>query len=198
MTTPAEWDRSYAQMERTDFVSIPRYDLSVLTIPVSDLEDRRTPEEISSLTAKLFYSTRYYGAYDLDAGEFTGAHPGIDLKLALGTPIGAVGGGIVRYAGNSGLLGLHVIIEHRMPDGSAYYSIYGHFGSISVHEGDTVRSGQTLGAVGMTGSTSGPHLHLQIDRGEPGEVHVPYTTTSVPSREAVRRWTVNPITFIRG
>lgn len=200
MKTPAEWNRSYSQMTDNDFVKIPSYDLKTLTIPVKSLEATRDdPKTIDILTDKLFYSTRYFGAYDIDATEFSAVHPGIDLKLAEGTPVGAVAGGRVhdvRHDENS--LGIHVIIEHRAPDGSTFYSIYGHLGSASVKAGDIVTSGQMIGVVGMTGNTSGPHLHLQIDRGEPNEdYHSVYWPAGVPSSGEASKHVINPIAFIR-
>ena len=92
MRSPKEWNRSYAEMDERDFVPVPDYDLTTLTIPIQSLL-KRAPGQVATLTDKLFYSTRYFGAYDLDAGEFTGAHAGIDLKLAEGTPVGAIAGG---------------------------------------------------------------------------------------------------------
>lgn len=199
MKTPAEWNRSYREMNDDDFVKIPPYTMSTLTIPVKSLESTRDdPKTIEILTDKLFYSTRYFGAYDIDAEEFSAVHPGIDLKLAEGTPVGTVAGGRVhdvRYDPDT--LGKHVIIEHRAADGHTFYSIYGHLASVSVKVGDSVTSGQMIGTVGMTGNTSGPHLHLQIDRGEAGEAsHTVYWPGSVPSRSEADRFVINPITFV--
>lgn len=200
MKTPEEWNRSYSQMAPADFVPIPFYDLITLTIPVKSLEKTRDdPKTIDLLTEKLFYSTRYFGAYDIDADEFTAIHPGIDMKLPDGAPVGAVAGGRVhevRRDDNS--LGLHVIIEHHAPDGKVYYSIYGHLASTSLKNGDTVKPGQTVGLVGMTGNTSGPHLHLQIDRGDADETyHTVYWPTSVPSRQEADKHAINPIRFMQ-
>lgn len=199
MKTPAEWNRTYKQMRENDFVRVPAYDLSVLTIPVKTLaDDRDNPETIKALTAKLYYSTRFFGAYDLDANEFSAVHPGIDLKLPEGTPVGAVAGGRVHdVRRNEETLGLHVIIEHRTAGGETFYSIYGHLGAASVKAGDTITAGQMIGTVGMSGNTSGAHLHLQIDRGEAEEAyHTPYWPASLPSRSEANLHTVNPATFV--
>lgn len=190
MTTPAEWNRTYGEMADADFVSVPRYDLRTLTIPMEELlRDRNS--NIAAITAKLFYSTRFFGKYDLDAGEYTGTHAGVDLKLARGTPIRVIGGGRVAVVTETQRLGLHVIVEHRLRSGETYYSIYGHLDSVSVSEGQDVTPGQTVGRVGMTGNTTAPHVHLQVDRGNPGERHEPYQG---PQSNAA----VNPVTFIGG
>lgn len=200
MKTPEEWNRAYNQMTPADFVPVPFYDLITLTVPLKNLEKTRDdPKTINLLTEKLFYSTRYFGAYDVDAEEFTAVHPGIDLKLPDGTPVGAVAGGRVhevRRDDNS--LGLHVIIEHRAPDGKVYYSIYGHLASTNLKNGEDVKVGQTVGIVGMTGNTSGPHLHLQIDRGEAGETyHTVYWPKGIPSRQEADKHAINPIRFVQ-
>lgn len=176
-------------MTTADFVPIPRYNLTMLTIPMGGLTEPVREENIPVITAKLFYSTRFFGVYDLDAGENTGTHAGIDLKLARGTPIGAIAGGRVAVVAQTQRLGLHVIVEHRLKNGETVYSIYGHFGSVSVTEGQDVAPGQIVGLVGMTGNTTSPHLHLQIDKGVAGERHVPYEG---PRTDRV----LNPISFI--
>lgn|GEM_PF-1407725 len=198
MHSPSEWNRTYEEMTETDFVPVPHYDLSVLTTPLDSLIRPLRKENVPAVTTKLFYSTRYYSSYDLDAGEFTGAHAGLDLKLALGTPVGSVAGGRVHAVRTDDRLGLYVIVEHRAPDGETYYSVYGHLGDVSVQTGQAVNPGQTLGTVGMTGKTSGPHIHLQIDRGEAGEEsHQPYATSATPSPEEADKYTINPADFIQ-
>lgn len=200
MTTPAQWNRTYGQLDDADFVRTPAYDLDTLTLPMNLLlKNRYEPASIRALTAKLYYSTRFFGAYDLDSGEFGAVHPGIDLKLAEDTPVGAVAGGRVHdVRDNPRSLGIHVLIEHRAPDGQTYYSIYGHLDRATVRTGDAVEAGQTIGTVGMTGHTTGPHLHLQIDRGEPESLHHEvYWPESIPSRSEANARTVNPAHFIR-
>lgn len=160
MTSPKQWNRSYSDLSEEDFVKIPQYDLTVLTRPMKTL---LKPRNVDAITAKLFYSTRYFGSYDLDAGEYTGHHNGIDLKLALNTPIAAIAGGKVFKVETSDILGLHVVIEHRNHAGEVFFSTYGHLGSVSVSVNDIVEPGTQIGKVGMTGNTSAPHLHLQVD-----------------------------------
>ncbi len=197
MRSPMEWNRPYSQLEREDFVRLPPYNLQVLRMPLTTLVDPILPENIPILTAKLTYSTRYYGAYDLDAGEFTGMHPGIDLKLAFGTPLGALAGGRVYAVNKDAALGLHVIIEHRLPQGETFFSIYGHLDVASVREGQDVRPGQAIGNVGMTGNTTAPHVHLQVDRDDGERPHQRYWPAGMPSRAEADRHTMHPLEFIR-
>jgi len=199
MRTPEEWDRTYDEMKSSDFVILPTYDIGDLKGYTMNqlLQTRDNPATMSLLTEKLTWSTRYFGAYDLDSGEFVAIHPGIDIKLALGTPVGAIGGGKV-YSINKKQTGLgtHVIIEHRLPDGSQYFSIYGHLEDVTVTLGDTVKPGDIIGHVGMTGNTTAAHLHLQIDKGISDDAHLPYMPDHLPSPSEAKRFVVNPIDFI--
>ncbi len=197
MRTSDQWDRTYAQMTDADFVPVPRYDLSQLTIPMSSLTHPLLDTNIPIITAKLFYSTRYFAAYSVDANEYTGMHSGLDLKLPIGTPIHAIGNGLVAYAQNEGALGLHVIIEHKLASGEDVFSVYGHFSSVAVKVGDQVAVGQVIGTVGMTGNTTAPHLHLQVDRETETDPHMPWTPLYAPTKEQVAKWSINPITFIQ-
>ncbi|MDD5075008.1 MAG: M23 family metallopeptidase, partial [Candidatus Peribacteraceae bacterium] len=196
MRTPGEWDRSFRQMSEQDMVPLPRYDITALTVPIQSLSNPITAKTIPLITAKLVYSTRYYGAYDIDAGEFTGMHPGIDLKLAFGTPVGVLAGGRVQTVAKDQNMGLHVIVEHRLANGETFFSIYGHFDTVWVQEGVDVRPGQTLGIVGMTGATTAPHVHLQVDRDDGIRPHRRFWPAAMPSREEADKYTINPIVFI--
>lgn len=196
MRTPAEWNRTYREMTAGDFVSVPPYDLDVLTMPMSQLLSPLTSQTIPAVTAKLFYSTRFLGSYDVDSNEGEGRHMGIDFKLALGTPVGAIAGGRVSSISRNDDLGIFVMVEHRTPAEGTLFSVYGHLGATTVKEGQNVEPGQTLGFVGMTGKTTGPHLHLQIDRGQPGARHQPYHPDTIPSQAALQERVVHPMRFI--
>lgn len=85
-------------------------------------------------------------------------HGGIDLAAPTGTPIAAVLGGMVTIAGDYGGYGNAVQIDH----GNGIETLYGHMSSIAVTAGQQVTAGQTIGAVGSTGNSTGPHLHLSM------------------------------------
>lgn len=200
MRTPEEWNRTYDQIDESEFIMVPTYDIQSLTDETMDdlLQHRDDPQTIKTLTEKLTWSTRFFGAYDLDASEFSAVHPGIDMKLAEGTPVGSIAGGKVNgvYNKTDGL-GLHVIVEHRLPDGSQYFSIYGHLGSVKVSVGDAVKPGDIVGTIGMTGKTTAPHLHLQVDKGFGEEIHTANTPDHVPTPSEARQLWAHPIDFIR-
>jgi len=200
------WGASYAASRTSnrntmyaEYVSVPSYNLQLLTIPMRSLLTPWNDKNIPIITAKLFYSTRYYGKYDLDAGEFSGIHNGIDLKLNYGTPIGSIAGGRVQTVNSTGPLGRHIIIEHHTPNRSTFFSIYGHLAKIFVNPGDPVKPGQIIGTVGLTGNTTAPHLHLQVDRKISGEKspHEPFWPTKYLTPEEANVYSINPIVFIR-
>jgi murein DD-endopeptidase MepM/ murein hydrolase activator NlpD len=86
-------------------------------------------------------------------------HPAQDLACPVGTPVHALSSGKVIFAGWSNE-GYGYKVEIRYWDGTV--SWYGHMSLISVRVGDDVRPGDKLGAVGSTGHSTGPHLHLEI------------------------------------
>lgn len=85
-------------------------------------------------------------------------HSGIDIAAPIGTPVKAADGGKVIFVGTSGTYGKLIKIDH----GANFVTYYGHLSSYSVKVGDKVYKGQKIGAVGNTGRSTGPHLHLEI------------------------------------
>lgn len=82
-------------------------------------------------------------------------HLGIDYPKPQGTPVYAAGDGTVRYAHNGAYVGNTVIIEH----GLGIYTDYSHMDTIIVKPGEHVKKGEQIGTVGMTGASTGNHLH---------------------------------------
>lgn len=88
-------------------------------------------------------------------------HKGVDYGAPIGTPIRAVGDGTVDFAGWQNGYGNVVEIRH-----SAQRStLYAHMSRIDVKRGEHVEQGQHIGAVGMTGWATGPHLHFEVKVG---------------------------------
>ncbi len=102
----------------------------------------------------------------VNSGKFTSGygprwgteHKGIDLAAPIGTPIAAMSTGKVTFAGWQGGYGKKVEIKYW--DGTV--SHYGHMDRIDVRVGDVVAPGATVGTVGNTGYSTGPHLHLEL------------------------------------
>lgn len=93
--------------------------------------------------------------------KFSSYHPGIDLATGLGMPIKPIAQGTITDEGyNFWGLGLTVTVDH----GGGFKSLYAHMGKIYVQKNQTVSGNDTLGIVGLTGNTSGPHTHLEISK----------------------------------
>jgi murein DD-endopeptidase MepM/ murein hydrolase activator NlpD len=84
-------------------------------------------------------------------------HEGIDIAAPTGTSVRAAAAGRVIIAGSMGGYGSVVVIDH----GGGISTLYAHLSSIWVG-GGTVSQGQGIGAVGCTGSCTGPHLHFEV------------------------------------
>jgi murein DD-endopeptidase MepM/ murein hydrolase activator NlpD len=85
-------------------------------------------------------------------------HLGYDLAVTRRYPIEAANSGIVVYAGDMGIYGNVVIIDH----GMGVATLYGHMSSIDVKVGDRVSKKQILGKTGQTGLAAGDHLHYGV------------------------------------
>ena len=91
---------------------------------------------------------------------FNKMHRGTDFAAPLGTPIMASGNGIIKKAGWCGGGGNCIVIKHN----STYQTIYAHMSKFAkgIRNGVRVRQGQTIGYVGSTGKSTGPHLHYEV------------------------------------
>ena len=87
-------------------------------------------------------------------------HTGTDYAAAKGTPVRAIGDGVVIFAGRKGGYGNMIDIRHR----NGMVSRYGHMRNFAtgMRPGMRVAMGSTIGYVGMTGWATGPHLHFEI------------------------------------
>ena len=97
------------------------------------------------------------------------AHLGVDYAAPIGTPVRGVGDGVVEFAGVQSGFGNVVKIKHQ----NQISTVYAHLSRISVRTGQSVAQGQNLGLVGMTGWSTGPHLHFEYRVG--GVYHDPQT-----------------------
>lgn len=90
-------------------------------------------------------------------------HRGVDFTPGNGAPIFAIADGVVTQAEFGSGYGEHVYIEHRI-NGQSVLSVYAHMqrSSSPLRVGDTVAVGDFIGLVGNTGTSTGPHLHLEV------------------------------------
>lgn len=87
-------------------------------------------------------------------------HRGVDVAVPVGTPVRAMSGGRVRFAGVQGDYGNVVWIDH----GGAVLTVYAHLSTLEVRTGDSVDSGQQIGRSGASGNAAGAHLHFELWR----------------------------------
>jgi len=85
-------------------------------------------------------------------------HQAIDIVAPWGTDVRASAQGKVIIAGWKNAYGLMI----RISDGYGYYTVYGHLSRILVKQGQWVKKGETIGRVGSTGHSTGPHLHFEV------------------------------------
>lgn len=107
--------------------------------PMSGFADRRT---------------YMYGGQAIDHQ----VHLGFDLASVLRAPIEATQDGVVVFAGNLGIYGNTIVLDH----GIGVFSLYGHLSSVGVQVGQHVKKAEQLGQSGDTGLAGGDHLHFSI------------------------------------
>ncbi len=100
-------------------------------------------------------------------------HHGVEFPYPAGTPVLAAADGVVWYAGDDGrtlfapwpnFYGNLVVLEHTLPAApyARLYTLYAHLSRVDVHAGQTVRAGEPIGQIGMSGSAVGAHLHFEV------------------------------------
>jgi murein DD-endopeptidase MepM/ murein hydrolase activator NlpD len=109
-----------------------------------------------SKVTSQFAELRNYLRYGKRASR--ARHYGYDLASTTRAPITASNDGTVIFAGDNGIYGNLVLIDH----GLGITTLYGHLSSLDVAVGDRVERGQTLGRSGATGLAGGDHLHFAV------------------------------------
>lgn len=107
------------------------------------------------LPTENFHLTAGFGQV---SGLWSSFHTGLDFAAPTGTPIFAVADGVVTETGWAGAYGYRTI--ETLDDGTEIW--YCHQSSVGVSTGEHLHQGETIGAVGSTGNTTGPHLHLEV------------------------------------
>ncbi|MDD4178906.1 MAG: M23 family metallopeptidase [Candidatus Margulisbacteria bacterium] len=134
-------------------------------------ERKRSLEELKqwvSLVQSRFASTpsswpiygRLASLFGYRSSPWRGFHAGIDISARYGAPARATANGVVSYIGWRSGYGKTVEINH----GHGVSTLYAHNSSYAVRVGQRVKKGQVVSYVGMTGWTTGPHLHYEVRR----------------------------------
>ncbi|HEY3837959.1 MAG TPA: M23 family metallopeptidase [Bryobacteraceae bacterium] len=133
-----------------------------------------TPPRVTRDTATVLRQTmvpagwpvigRLESGYGVRSDPFSGEgayHTGLDISSSIGTPVATTADGIVIQAGTgAGYAGYGrlVVVDH----GNGYQTYYGHLSRVSVMVGQLIRQGDVVGEVGMSGRSTGPHLHYEV------------------------------------
>jgi murein DD-endopeptidase MepM/ murein hydrolase activator NlpD len=142
--------------------------LSITTYPTHAF-DYNLAQQVSNeiLTPVVMTTSREYQfPLEMTLGmsqSFHGIHPGVDLRAPVGTKIYSMAEGTVIEVGQMLVgYGHFVRIAHK----GTISSLYAHLDEVSVKSGQKITLGETLGTVGMTGWTTGPHLHFEVHQGD--------------------------------
>lgn len=103
----------------------------------------------------IYITSKFYVRRDYNKKQGR-PHGGVDFRGKIGTPVKAIQDGVVVLAKKMYYEGNFTILDH----GNKIFSFYMHQDEIKVKVGDKVKKGQVIGAVGSTGMSTGPHLHL--------------------------------------
>ena len=116
-----------------------------------------------------------YGSRVKPGGQGETVHAGIDIPAPEGEVILAAADGTVSEVGFNSKRGNYVVIDH----GDGLTTLYGQCRDFTVEEGDTVRAGEMIGAVGSTGMSTGPHLHFEVRQDDEPQNPVAYFDSDV-------------------
>jgi murein DD-endopeptidase MepM/ murein hydrolase activator NlpD len=127
------------------------YDLNGRSLARSFL---RFPLEFASITSE-FAASRFHPILRANM-----PHTGVDFAAARGTPVRAIGDGVITQAGWNGRYGKAIDLQHD----SRFLSRYAHLHNFAkgITSGTEVKKGQIIGYVGSTGRSTGPHLHFEL------------------------------------
>lgn len=113
----------------------------------------KAPVAFKYISSGFTTGKRYVQAFNVSTG-----HRAIDYAASKGTPVRSVGDGTVAFAGWDGSYGNKISIRHN----GTYSTNYAHLSGYAVRSGQKVTQGQTIGYVGSTGFSTGPHLHYEM------------------------------------
>jgi murein DD-endopeptidase MepM/ murein hydrolase activator NlpD len=157
--------------EKSELLTVAKANKEALIAMENQLEAKET--EISQVlesysygnapTSGLLWPTngRISSGFGYRTSSLSGTtrmHKGVDIYAPNGTPIIAAESGQVISAKYDGGYGYAILIYH----GGGFATFYAHMSGFAVSPGQTVQKGQTIGYVGTTGYTTGPHLHFEV------------------------------------
>ncbi|MBD5552938.1 MAG: M23 family metallopeptidase [Desulfovibrio sp.] len=168
---PGDFSRQYLPLHRQELAARKMHDFLDRLSESTRLEEVRQQDIMHALRGNRailasmptiwpvtgFISSSFGGRIS-PFGRGSQFHKGLDISNRAGTPIVATAEGKVILAGPDGAYGNSVEIDH----GGGIITKYAHMQRAAVRQGEWVRRGQVIGHVGMTGRTTGPHLHYEV------------------------------------
>ena len=140
-------------------INIPDFKIEVLAPIAGSEKPELWPVKPGAGAGEYHSISRTYGNQGINPiTKERVVHYGMDIEASYGTIVVATSGGKVIKALYNNQYGNLIVIDH----GEDVQSLYGHLKDINVKNGDSVTKGQTIGHVGSTGISTGPHLHFEI------------------------------------
>jgi murein DD-endopeptidase MepM/ murein hydrolase activator NlpD len=152
---------SLSQLIATNKIDNPsRLDVGeIINIPPQTSFGKTVPAQPSRSVTSLF-SWPVFGKISSSFGSRrSGFHHGLDIACPLNSPIRAAQSGKVVFVGKRAIYGKTVTIRHA----NGTDTLYAHASKTMVSKGQQVKKGQVIALVGVTGRTTGPHLHFQVN-----------------------------------
>lgn len=151
----------YSSMEPSELLKYINRVESVFNIFKNSIENERNVFDTLPIlypAGKNAYLSRNFG---IVSDPFSGKkrfHHGIDFIAPVGNPIYATASGIVLKIEKHPLWGNRITIKHS----SMYSTVYAHVGKVKTSRGKKVARGEKIGEIGMSGLSSGPHIHYEV------------------------------------
>jgi murein DD-endopeptidase MepM/ murein hydrolase activator NlpD len=131
--------------------------------PVTIVDKSPETEEITSLgypvsDFNVSMITSLYGIRKHPRHHTVEFHPGIDIDTKMGEPVLSAADGVIIFSGKQGGYGNVIIVEHT----KGFCTVYAHLAPMILGKGEDVFRGELIGNVGMTGNSTGSHLHFEV------------------------------------
>ncbi len=142
-----------------DTVALAKEKYSIKRVAKSSVASNTSAKEYSYVTTNVSFRSPARGTITSRYGyRSSGYHTGVDIANPVGTPIYAAADGVVLHADVRGSYGRTVIIQHA----NNMITYYAHCNELLVKQGDNITVGQKIATIGMTGNTTGPHVHFEV------------------------------------
>ncbi|WP_304407626.1 M23 family metallopeptidase [uncultured Desulfovibrio sp.] len=168
---PGDFSRTYLPLHRQELAARKMQDFLGRLSEATQLEEVRQQDLLRALRDNrgilaampsiwpvTGFVSSSFGGRSSPFGRGGQFHKGLDISNRVGTPVVAPAEGTVTMAGRDGAYGNSVEIDH----GGGLATKYAHLQRATVKPGQWVRRGEVIGHVGMTGRTTGPHLHYEV------------------------------------